>query len=170
MFSFRMFKSFLKDTKCFVFFWYCAHTIPVKVHNMAAPAILFCNVISMGLIDWSVSVSHGRPWRVPEKRVWAASLCSFPMKNICNCLHDEFFRNKMLAIVKWEKKLWGFFCISLLSLADILENVMAEWKNGGKRWNTAEGQCEGAEWLQLAGNPKLYPQMNFMPWRVPHSH
>lgn len=35
------------------------------------------------------------------------------------------------------------------------------WGGGGGR-DTAEEQYEGAEWLQLAGNPKpkLYPQMN----------
>lgn len=45
-------------------------------------------------------------------------------------------------------------------------------QNENTEGNGETQQCEGAEWLQLAGNPKpkLYPQMNFMPCSMPHSH
>lgn len=123
-----MFKSFLKDSKCFFCFFNRAHMIPDRVRNMAAPAILFHHAISIGLIDWSVPVSHARRCHASEKATVNSFSLFFNHKRIYKCLYDEWFgkkNKKTLATVKWGKKLhhsdvFFFEKFFLLSAVEIL--------------------------------------------------
>lgn len=105
MISIGTFRKF-SEANVFLFSFNRTHMIPVRVRNMAAPAILFHNVISIGLIDLSVSASHTCRCHAPEEWVWTAPLCSFPTNDSANVCEISYFRTKMLAIVNWGKKLY----------------------------------------------------------------
>lgn len=99
MIRIRTFESFFEGQQMFFFFFFRnrSHMILVRVRNMAAPAILFHDVISIGLIDWSLSASRTRCCRAPQKLMWTAPLRSFPPERICKCLRDVLFRDKILS-------------------------------------------------------------------------
>lgn len=70
--------------------------IPVRVRNMAASAILFRKVISIGPIDCDLYLYHTHvAAMLPKNEREQLHFVYFPRKNL-----QMLFRNKMLAILK----------------------------------------------------------------------
>lgn len=142
MISIRTFRKF-SEANVFLFSFNRAHMI-LRVHNMAAPAILFHNVISIGLIDLSVSASHTCRCHAPEEWVWTAPLCSFPTNESANVYQMSYLRTKILAIVNRGKKLYN------LDIKKKKKIIVRGWNirkcNGRMKTETERGGGRGAIW------------------------